>query len=78
MANTWVAEIPVTEHGEIIEEFRSSDFDPARLWEDWGFRGYVTIYDKTDRMRPVARIEERDGRAWVQPLNEEGEPIPFE
>lgn len=77
--NIWVAEIPVTEHGEIVDEFLSRDFDPVELWDAHGFPGkYITIYDKSDHMRPVARIEERDGRPWVQPLDgDTGEPVPF-
>ena len=74
MANTWIAEVSISEDAEEVDAFRSTDFDPAGLWEAWGWAGPITVLDRTDGRRPVCIIEERDGKAWVQPFDRDGNP----
>jgi hypothetical protein len=74
MCNVWTAEIPVTEDWTEVAEFLARDFDPFQLWENHGYHGRIAIRSRTNRGELVAMIEERNGKPWVQPYDDDGKP----
>lgn len=54
MANTWIAVKPNTD--EVVAEFRSTDLDIAKLFDEFGLP--IVILDKTDNERYLGSIVE--------------------